>query len=124
MIQFKVKLNLAISVLALQQSHKQKQSIQMQMAARIVALFATKDKVYMPKSYNIAGVIKENGVIQYVTTAGGMNKTKEQVIQDINNGYSVYSLDNHGHKTPVINVDIKYVRTVPTSNECDNLGNL
>lgn len=78
----------------------------------------------MPKSYKIVDVIKDKGVIQSVITQGGMNKTKEQVIRDINNGYNVNTLDNHGHTTPVINVDNRYIRTVPTPNECDNLGNL
>ncbi len=94
------------------------------MVASIAAQLATKGKISMPKSYNIVDVVKEKGVIQSVITAGGMNKTKEQVIQDINNGYSVNSLDSRGHKTPVISVDNRYVRTVPTPNGSDNLGNL
>ena len=78
----------------------------------------------MPKQYNIVAVEKDDGVIQSVTTQGGMNKTKEQIIKDINNGYSVNVLDGHGHKTKVINVNDKYVRTIPTKRGCDNLGNL
>lgn len=78
----------------------------------------------MPKQYNIVDVEKKGGVIQSVTTQGGMNKTKEQIIKDINNGYSVSALDSHGHKTKVINVNNEYVRTIPTKRDCDNLGNL
>jgi len=79
----------------------------------------------MPKAYNIKDTIKdEKGIIQKVITEGGMTKTKQEVINDINNGYNVNTKDNHGHQTKVINVNDEYVRTVPNKKGCDNLGDL
>ena len=79
----------------------------------------------MPKSYNIKDTIKDgNGAIKKVVTEGGMEKTVKQVIQDINNGYSVNTIDKHNHKKEVIVVKDDHLRTVPNNKKCDNLGDL
>ena len=79
----------------------------------------------MPKAYNIKDTIKDKkGVIQEVITQGGMTKSKQEVINDINKGYNVNTVDDHNHKTKVINVNDEYVRTVPNKKDCDNLGDL
>ena len=79
----------------------------------------------MPKSYDIVDTKKtENGTLEKFITKSGIVKTKKDVIKDINSGYTVNTLNEHGHKAKVINVNNKYVRTVPTKKDCDNLGEL
>lgn len=73
----------------------------------------------MPKGYDIENTVKDdNGVIIELITTDGITKTKEQVIDDINNGYDVTSSG-----TEVVQVNNDYVRTIPNGNESDNLSN-
>lgn len=71
----------------------------------------------MPKSYNIKSVEQNgDGTIRAIQTEGGMIKTTEQVIKDLNNGYTVKS-----GSTPVISVNNSHIRTVPNTTKNDNL---
>jgi len=79
----------------------------------------------MNKKYGIKKVTKkDNGTIDKLITLSNVEKTKKQVIKDINNGYDVYAIDRHKHKTDIINVDNQYVKTKPNKTKCDNLSEL
>lgn len=79
----------------------------------------------MPKAYKIVKTIKDqNGTLESFITKSGMQKTKQEVINDLNSGYSVFTQDKHGHSKEVINVNNDYVRTLPNSKKCDNLEDL